>query len=229
MLTYKPYSLHLLHSFSISLMENNSNNIINVSQVENTNLSQEEKIKLIEDHFSSIMEILQLDTEDQSLKDTPNRVAKMYVNELFEGLDPNQAPSISKFENSFDYRGCILEKNIPFYSLCEHHFVPIKGVAHVAYFANEKIIGLSKINRIVNYISKKPQVQEKLTVEIVDYLKNILETDDVACVVEAEHLCVSMRGIKDVKSLTTTAEYSGKFITDAVKLELLSMINKGDE
>ena len=191
-------------------MENNSNNI-NVSQVENTNLSQEEKINLIEDHFRSIMEILQLDTKDQSLKDTPNRVAKMYVNELFEGLDPNQAPSISKFENSFDYSGCILEKNIPFFSLCEHHFVPIKGVAHVAYFANEKIIGLSKINRIVNY------------------LKNILDTEDVACVVEAEHLCVSMRGIKDVKSLTTTAEYSGKFNIDAVKLELLSMINKGDE
>ena len=115
------------------------------------------------------------------------------------------------------------------FSLCEHHFVPIKGIAHVAYFANEKIIGLSKINRIVNYISKKPQVQEKLTVEIVDYLKTILETEDVACVVEAEHLCVSMRGIKDVKSLTTTAEYSGKFNVDAVKLELLSMINKGDE
>ena len=110
-----------------------------------------------------------------------------------------------------------------------HHFVPIKGVAHVAYFANEKIIGLSKINRIVNYLSKKPQVQEKLTVEIVDFKKNILDTEDVACVVEAEHLCVSMRGIKDVKSLTTTAEYSGKFNIDAVKLELLSMINKGDE
>ena len=210
-------------------MENNSNKIVSVSQVEDARLSQDEKIKLIEDHFKSIMEILQLDMEDQSLKDTPNRVAKMYVNELFDGLDPDQAPYISKFENSFGYKGCILEKNIPFFSLCEHHFVPIKGIAHVAYFANEKIIGLSKINRIVNYISKKPQVQEKLTVEIVDYLKNILETDDVACVVEAEHLCVSMRGIKDVKSLTTTAEYSGKFNVDAVKLELLSMINKGDE
>ena len=134
----------------------------------------------------------------------------------------------SKFENSFEYNGCILEKNIPFYSLCEHHFVPIKGVAHVAYYANEKIIGLSKINRIVNYLSKKPQVQEKLTVEIVTYLKNVLQTEDVACVLEAEHLCVSMRGIKDVNSLTTTAEYSGKFNEPSIKLELLSMINKDE-
>ena len=227
--TYKAYSLHLLKSIVISLMENNANKIINITQVKDTTLSQEKKIKLIEDHFKSIMEILQLDMEDESLKETPNRVAKMYVNELFEGLDPNQAPSISKFENSFGYKGCVLEKNIPFFSICEHHFVPIKGIAHVAYFANEKIIGLSKINRIVNFISKKPQVQEKLTVEIVDYLKNILETEDVACVIEAEHLCVSMRGIKDVKSLTTTAEYSGKFEEDAVKLELFSMINNGDE
>jgi len=171
LLTYKPYSLHLLQSISISLMENNSNNIINVSQVEDTRLSLEEKIDLIEDQFRSIMEILQLDTEDQSLEDTTNRVAKMYVNELFEVLDPNQAPSISKFENSLNYRGCILEKNILFSSLCKHHFVPIKGVAHVAYFANEKIIGLSKINRTVNYLSKKPQVKEKLTVEIVTYFK----------------------------------------------------------
>ena len=211
MLTYKPYSLHLLQSISISLMENNSNNIINVSQVEDTRLSLEEKIDLIEDQFRSIMEILQLDTEDQSLEDTTNRVAKMYVNELFEVLDPNQAPSISKFENSLNYRGCILEKNILFSSLCKHHFVPIKGVAHVAYFANEKIIGLSKINRTVNYLSKKPQVNEKLTVEIVTYLKNVLQTEDVACVLEAEHLCVSMRDIKNINSLTTTAEYSGNF------------------
>ena len=228
MLTYKPYSLHLLQSISISLMENNSNNIINVSQVEDTRLSLEEKIDLIEDQFRSIMEILQLDTEDQSLEDTTNRVAKMYVNELFEVLDPNQAPSISKFENSLNYRGCILEKNILFSSLCKHHFVPIKGVAHVAYFANEKIIGLSKINRTVNYLSKKPQVNEKLTVEIVTYLKNVLQTEDVACVLEAEHLCVSMRDIKNINSLTTTAEYSGNFNKTSIKLELLSMINKDE-
>ena len=211
------------------LMNNNSKKIISLNlEKNNSSLSEDEKIKQIAKHFRSIMEILNLDLNDNSLKDTPDRVAKMYVKELFDGLDPNLAPSISKFENSFEYNGCILEKNIPFYSLCEHHFVPIKGVAHVAYYANEKIIGLSKINRIVNYLSKKPQVQEKLTVEIVTYLKNVLQTEDVACVLEAEHLCVSMRGIKDVNSLTTTAEYSGKFNEPSIKLELLSMINKDE-
>ena len=211
------------------LMNNNSKKIISLNlEKNNSSLSEDEKIKQIAKHFRSIMEILNLDLNDNSLKDTPDRVAKMYVKELFDGLDPNLAPSISKFENSFEYNGCILEKNIPFYSLCEHHFVPIKGVAHVAYYANEKIIGLSKINRIVNYLSKKPQVQEKLTVEIVTYLKNVLQTEDVACVLEAEHLCVSMRGVKDVNSLTTTAEYSGKFNEPSIKLELLSMINKDE-
>ena len=211
------------------LMNNNSKKIISLNLEKNSSsLSEDEKINAIAKHFRSIMEILNLDLTDNSLRDTPNRVAKMYVKELFDGLDPNLAPSISKFENSFEYNGCILEKNIPFYSLCEHHFVPIKGVAHVAYYANEKIIGLSKINRIVNYLSKKPQVQEKLTVEIVTYLKNVLQTEDVACVLEAEHLCVSMRGIKDVNSLTTTAEYSGKFNEPSIKLELLSMINKDE-
>jgi len=211
------------------LMNNNSKKIISLNlEKNNSSISDDEKIKQIAQHFRSIMEILNLDLNDNSLKDTPDRVAKMYVKELFDGLDPKQAPSISKFENSFKYNGCILEKNIPFYSLCEHHFVPIKGVAHVAYYANEKIIGLSKINRIVNYLSKKPQVQEKLTVEIVEYMKNVLQTEDIACIIEAEHLCVSMRGIKDVNSLTTTAEYSGKFNEPSIKLELLSMINKDE-
>jgi len=210
-------------------MNNNSKKIISLNlEKNNSSISDDEKIKQIAQHFRSIMEILNLDLNDNSLKDTPDRVAKMYVKELFDGLDPKQAPSISKFENSFEYNGCILEKNIPFYSLCEHHFVPIKGVAHVAYYANEKIIGLSKINRIVNYLSKKPQVQEKLTVEIVEYMKNVLQTEDIACIIEAEHLCVSMRGIKDVNSLTTTAEYSGKFNEPSIKLELLSMINKDE-
>ncbi len=211
------------------LMNNNSKKIISLNlEKNNSSISDDKKIKQIAQHFRSIMEILNLDLNDNSLKDTPDRVAKMYVKELFDGLDPKQAPSISKFENSFEYNGCILEKNIPFYSLCEHHFVPIKGVAHVAYYANEKIIGLSKINRIVNYLSKKPQVQEKLTVEIVEYMKNVLQTEDIACIIEAEHLCVSMRGIKDVNSLTTTAEYSGKFNEPSIKLELLSMINKDE-
>ena len=187
-------------------------------------MTKKEKKEAIADHFSSIMEILELDLTDDSLKDTPKRVAKMYVDELFEGLDSSKIPKIKKFENSFEYKGMILEKNISLHSICEHHFVPIVGKAHIAYFADSKIVGLSKLNRIVNYFSKRPQVQEKLTVQIVDFLKKELETNDVACVVDAQHLCVSMRGIKDVNSWTTTAEYSGKFLEDNFKNEFLKLI-----
>ena len=176
-------------------------------------------------YFKKIMEELDLDLTDHSLIKTPERVAKMYVDELFSGLDEKNEPSISKFENNYNYKGIILEKDIQLYSICEHHFVPIIGKAHVAYFANEKIIGLSKINRIVSYFSKRPQVQEKLTVQIVNYLKNVLETENVACVIEAQHLCVSMRGIKDESSLTTTAEYSGKFLDSSVKNEFLTLLS----
>ncbi len=170
------------------------------------------------------MKILDLDLNDDSLKDTPNRVAKMYVEELFEGLDKDKIPHIKKFENSFEYKGMILEKNISLYSLCEHHFVPIVGKAHVGYFANNKIVGLSKLNRIVNYFSKRPQVQEKLTIQIVEFLKKELKTEDVACIIDAQHLCVSMRGVKDVNSWTTTAEYSGKFLESSYKNEFLNLI-----
>ena len=170
------------------------------------------------------MKILDLDLNNDSLKDTPIRVAKMYVEEIFEGLDNSKIPNIKKFENSFDYKGIILEKNISLYSLCEHHFVPIIGKAHIGYFAKNKIVGLSKLNRIVNFFSKKPQVQEKLTVQIVDFLKKELETEDVACIIDAQHLCVSMRGIKDVNSWTTTAEYSGKFLESNFKNEFLQLI-----
>ena len=187
-------------------------------------MTKKEKKEAIADHFSSIMEILELDLTDDSLKDTPKRVAKMYVDELFEGLDSSKIPNIKKFENSFEYKGMILEKNISLYSICEHHFVPIVGKAHIAYFADSKIVGLSKLNRIVNYFSKRPQVQEKLTVQIVDFLKKELETNDVACVVDAQHLCVSMRGIKDVNSWTTTGEYSGKFLKNNFKNEFLKLI-----
>ena len=134
-------------------------------------MTNKEKKEAIASHFSSIMKILDLDLNDDSLKDTPNRVAKMYVEELFEGLDKDKIPHIKKFENSFEYKGMILEKNISLYSLCEHHFVPVVGKAHVGYFANNKIVGLSKLNRIVNYFSKRPQVQEKLTIQIVEFLK----------------------------------------------------------
>jgi GTP cyclohydrolase I len=202
-------------------------NLINF-QVDKINrkLSNDEKIVLIASHFKSIMQLLELDLDDKSLKDTPKRVAKMYVEELFEGLDPSKKPVITNFENSFNYKGMILEKNINLFSICEHHFVPIIGKAHIAYYANDKVIGLSKLNRIVHYLSKKPQVQEKLTVQIIDYLKEELETNDVACIIEAKHLCVSMRGIKDVLSSTTTAEYSGKFSQYDIKRELLQLVEK---
>ena len=202
-----------------------SDNIISVTEEKSARkLTNKEKIDAIAHHFSSIMKILDLDLNDDSLKDTPKRVAKMYVEEIFEGLDDSKIPNIKKFENSFDYKGIILEKNISLFSLCEHHFVPIIGKAHIGYFANKKIVGLSKLNRIVNFFSKKPQVQEKLTVQIVDFLKKELETEDVACIIDAQHLCVSMRGIKDVNSRTTTAEYSGKFLESNFKNEFLQLI-----
>ena len=202
-----------------------SDNTISVTEEKPARkLTNKEKIDAIANHFSSIMKILDLDLDDDSLKDTPRRVAKMYVEEIFEGLDDSKIPNIKKFENSFDYKGIILEKNISLFSLCEHHFVPIIGKAHIGYFANKKIVGLSKLNRIVNFFSKKPQVQEKLTVQIVDFLKKELETEDVACIIDAQHLCLSMRGIKDVNSWTTTAEYSGKFLESNFKNEFLQLI-----
>ena len=202
-----------------------SDNIISFTEEKSARkLTNKEKIDAIANHFSSIMKILDLDLNDDSLKDTPRRVAKMYVEEIFEGLDDSKIPNIKKFENSFDYKGIILEKNISLFSLCEHHIVPIIGKAHIGYFANKKIVGLSKLNRIVNFFSKKPQVQEKLTVQIVDFLKKELETEDVACIIDAQHLCVSMRGIKAVNSWTTTAEYSGKFLESNFKNEFLQLI-----
>ncbi|MDG2343363.1 MAG: GTP cyclohydrolase I FolE [Flavobacteriales bacterium] len=196
--------------------------ILNKSKNGSSSQGKKQKIAY---HFKKIMEVLDLDLSDDSLIDTPDRVAKMYVDELFSGLNKNNEPVVSKFENSYNYKGIILEKNIQLYTMCEHHFVPIIGKAHVAYIANEKIIGLSKINRIVSYFSKRPQVQEKLTVQIVNYLKKVLETENVACVIEAQHLCVSMRGIKDETSLTTTAEFSGKFLESTVKNEFLTLLS----
>ena len=198
---------------------------VEISNKSKNGSSSQDKKQKIAYHFKKIMEVLDLDLSDDSLIDTPDRVAKMYVDELFSGLNKNNEPVVSKFKNSYNYNGIILEKNIQLYSMCEHHFVPIIGKAHVAYLANEKIIGLSKINRIVSYFSKRPQVQEKLTVQIVNYLKKVLETENVACVIEAQHLCVSMRGIKDETSLTTTAEFSGKFLESALKNEFLTLLS----
>ena len=170
-------------------------------------ISESDKIKKITFHFKKIMDVLGLDLQDESLKGTPERVAKMYVNELFSGLNPSSLPEMSLFPNNYRYNGMLVEKDIELYSICEHHFIPFVGKVHVAYIANENIIGLSKINRIVQHFANRPQVQERLTIQIVDKLKEVVKTDDVACVIEAKHLCVSMRGVKDSTSSTITSHF----------------------
>ena len=187
--------------------------------------SDAEKIDIIKGHFEKIMETLGLDLNDDSLAGSPERVAKMYVTEIFSGLNPINEPAVSLFENSYKYNGMLVEKNIELYSLCEHHFVPIVGKVHVAYFADENVIGLSKINRIVQFFAKRPQVQERLTVQIVEKLKEVLGTDNVACVVDAKHLCVNMRGVRDTKSSTITSRYSGVFKQNDNKTEFLKHIS----
>jgi GTP cyclohydrolase I len=187
-------------------------------------LDDETKIELIEKRFEEIMNILGLDLSDDSLKGTPKRVAKMYVQEIFKGLNPKNAPKIALFENKYQYDQMLIERDITLYSNCEHHFVPIVGKAHVAYISNGKVIGLSKINRIVEYFSKRPQVQERLTVQIANYLRDVLQTEDVAVVIDAKHLCVSSRGVEDTTSSTITATYLGKFQETATKDEFLRHI-----
>lgn len=187
-------------------------------------LDDETKIELIEERFRDIMNILGLDLTDDSLKDTPRRVAKMYVKEIFSGLNPANKPSISIFENKYQYNQMLVEKDITLYSNCEHHFVPIVGKAHVAYISNGHVIGLSKINRIVQYYAKRPQVQERLTIQIAEELKTVLHTDHVAVVIEADHLCVSSRGIQDTSSQTVTSHYTGKFLNDQTRNEFLALI-----
>lgn len=184
-------------------------------------ISDEEKIKSIAHNFRQIMQTLGLDLTDDSLNGTPNRVAKMFVKEVFAGLNPANKPQITLFENKYRYNHMLVEKNIILYSNCEHHFVPIIGKAHVAYISSGKVIGLSKLNRIVQYYAQRPQVQERLTMQIANELKSILETDDVAVIIDAAHLCVSSRGIKDVNSSTVTAEYSGVFTDTKRKEEFL--------
>ena len=188
-------------------------------------LSNEEKISKIEYHFKQIMETLGLDLTDDSLIGTPKRVAKMYVDELFSGLSLLNKPKIALFENKYQYNQMLVEKDITFYSNCEHHFVPIIGKAHVAYISSGKVIGLSKLNRIVNYFAKRPQVQERLTMQIAKELQNILETDDVAVLIDAKHLCVSSRGIKDNSSATVSSFYGGKFSEAKTKEEFLKYIS----
>lgn len=178
-------------------------------------LSDAEKIEKIQGHFKDIMDTLGMDMNDDSLKGTPKRVAKMFVTEIFGGLHPEKMPGMSTFDNKYKYNQMLVEKDIIVYSTCEHHFLPIVGRAHIGYISNGRVIGLSKMNRIVDYFARRPQVQERLTMQIVKTMQEALGTKDVACVIDAKHLCVNSRGIRDIESSTVTAELGGRFKHDA--------------
>ncbi|WP_109438761.1 GTP cyclohydrolase I FolE [Aquimarina sp. AU119] len=188
-------------------------------------LSNNEKKERITHLFAEIMDVMGLDLSDDSLKGTPKRVAKMYIDEIFSGLDPQNKPKIALFDNKYKYQQMLVEKNITFYSNCEHHFVPIIGKAHIAYISSGKVIGLSKLNRVVQYFAKRPQVQERLTNQIAIELKEVLNTEDVAVIIDAKHLCVSSRGIKDDTSATVTCYYGGVFNTPNKIAELQNYLN----
>jgi len=192
-------------------------------------LSDKEKISLIQDDVKRMLETLGMDLSDDSMKGTPLRVAKMFVNEIFDGLHPDKKPKASVFKNNYKYGEMLVEKNITLYSTCEHHLLPIVGRAHVAYISNGTVIGLSKMNRIVDYFAKRPQVQERLTMQIVEELQNALGTKDVACVIDAKHLCVNSRGIRDIESSTVTSEFGGKFKEASIKREFLDYIKLDTE
>lgn len=187
-------------------------------------LTDEEKIEHIKKDVQRILTTLGMDLTDDSLKDTPNRVAKMFVKELFGGLNPAKKPNSSTFENNYKYGEMLVEKNITLYSTCEHHLLPIIGRAHIAYISSGRVIGLSKMNRIVDFFARRPQVQERLTMQIVQELQIALKTKDVACVIDAKHLCVNSRGIKDIESSTVTSEFGGKFKEAQTKREFLDYI-----
>ena len=189
-------------------------------------LSDDEKIAIIEDYFKKIMQTLGLDLSDDSLNGTPHRVAKMYVKEIFAGINPISKPKISLFENKYQYGKMLVEKNISLYSFCEHHFLPFYGTVDVAYISTGEVIGLSKIHRIVNYFAKRPQVQERLTIQVFNELKNILKTEDVAILIDAKHLCVASRGIKDVTSSTVTIEAGGVFKDTEKWTDFMSIIGR---
>jgi GTP cyclohydrolase I len=187
-------------------------------------MDDKSKMLKIEEHFREIMNVLGLDLTDDSLRGTPKRVAKMYVQEIFSGLNPKNKPEIALFENKYKYKEMLVEKDITFYSNCEHHFVPIFGKAHVAYISNGQVIGLSKINRVVQYFARRPQVQERLTIQIAEELKRVLNTEDVAVVIDAVHLCVSSRGVQDNDSKTVTSHFGGKFNDEASRREFFTYI-----
>ena len=192
-------------------------------------LNDDEKMDKIAYHFREIMHTLGLDLTDDSLKGTPRRVAKMYVKEIFSGLNPANKPKIALFDNKYQYNDMLVEKDITFFSNCEHHFVPIIGKAHVAYMSNGKVIGLSKLNRLVQFYAKRPQVQERLTMQIAKELKQSLGTEDIAVVIDAKHLCVSSRGVEDINSSTVTAFYGGKFKEEGKKSEFLKYLQLSAE
>lgn len=192
-------------------------------------LDDNEKIDRIEKNVREIMLTLGLDLDDDSLNGTPKRVAKMYVKEIFSGLHPDRRPKSSTFQNKYKYGEMLVEKNITVYSTCEHHLLPIVGKAHIAYISGGTVVGLSKMNRIVDYFAKRPQVQERMNIQIVKELQRVLGTEDVACVIDAKHLCVNSRGIRDIESSTVTAEYGGKFKQEAVRREFLDYINLDTE
>jgi GTP cyclohydrolase IA len=204
---------HVLSSFETPLRE------------DAFDLDDDEKIVRIEKHFREIMHILGLDLNDDSLNGTPRRVAKMYVKEVFSGLNPKNRPHARLFENKYNYDQMLVEKDITFYSHCEHHFVPIYGKVHVAYFSNGKVIGLSKINRIVQYFAKRQQVQERLTVQIGKEMERVLKTGDIGVVIDANHMCVASRGVGDTNSKTGTAYFTGKFNDENIRREFLNYIN----
>ena len=187
-------------------------------------ISDDEKRKRIEASVRDILDTLGMDLEDDSIKGTPRRVAKAYVNEIFSGLNPANKPKLSTFDNNYKYGEMLVEKNITVYSTCEHHLLPIVGRAHVAYISKGNVIGLSKMNRIVDYYAKRPQVQERLTMQVVQALQLALGTDDVACVIDAKHLCVNSRGVRDIVSSTVTSEFGGKFKEKDTKREFLDYI-----
>ena len=189
-------------------------------------ISDEEKISKIEKNVKEILYTLGMDMTDDSLKGTPKRVAKAYVKELFVGLNPNNLPTSSTFENKYKYGEMLVEKNITVFSTCEHHLLPIYGKAHVAYFAKDEVVGLSKMNRIVDYYSRRPQVQERLNIQIVKALQKILKTQDVACIIDAKHMCVNSRGIRHIDCSTVTGDFGGKFKDKLIKREFLDYIRK---
>ena len=227
LLTKEKKSFNRLNGFSFEDIGNDhlSTSLETPLKEDAFSISDTEKKEKIAILFEEIMNVMGLDLNDDSLRGTPRRVAKMYIDEIFSGLNPNNKPKVALFDNKYEYNQMLIEKNITFYSNCEHHFVPIIGKAHVAYISSGKVIGLSKLNRIVQYYAKRPQVQERLTNQIAEELKNILQTENVAVIIDAKHLCVSSRGVKDDSSSTITSYYGGDFNTPSKMNELLNHLN----